>query len=209
MKDAAMIGDTAPIDARGIPMPPHERAKVISPLLAEFKDSAVRHGVDYTLYHAMVELDVQVYRVRLPSTGEERLVNQYDRAIMVDGADPKTFNTATSTGTLTPAGPAGMTTSPTVKLGISPEEVVPSSEQGRWVEVARIHDGKTLLTMSDVEALNVGMSKATISNQADLEQYLGAQSTYKINVSWTSITANFLSRPLVRWLLIAIVVIAA
>src|SRR5690606_21899706 len=87
MSPASATGDCAPI-VPGFGIGPPGRAKALSPLLEEFRDSARAHGYDYTLFHAMCVLGVEVYRVRTPQTGEVRLVNQADYAVMVRGADP-------------------------------------------------------------------------------------------------------------------------
>lgn len=214
MSAASATGDCAPVN-QAWNLAPAERAKLVSPILTEFRDSAMRSGVDYTLFHAMVELNVRVYRVRLPATGEERLVNQADYDIMVRGEDRQAvidkYKQTQAQGTLTPQGPITVTPSggPPVMPGIFPEETLPSNEIGRWNEVAVVHDGNTLLTMTQSEALAAGLSRGTVADEIELQQFLGAATVFHVSVSWAAMAADFLSQPWVRGLLIAIMLIAA
>jgi membrane-bound serine protease (ClpP class) len=68
MADNAVIGDCAPIsissDGHLEAMPAAERAKMESPILADFRDSAQRHGYDVRLAEAMVAVGTVAYGVR-------------------------------------------------------------------------------------------------------------------------------------------------
>ena len=78
MAPSAVIGDCAPIaiDAGGRwqPIPAAERAKVESPILADFADSARRNGYNEMLAEAMVAVGRVVYYVENPQ-GEKRFVD--------------------------------------------------------------------------------------------------------------------------------------
>jgi membrane-bound serine protease (ClpP class) len=82
MKDEATLGDCAPIvrtsDGSLQPMPAAERAKMESPIAADFYESALRNHHDPLLAEAMVVTEVVVYWVEDTDTGERRFVNQAD-----------------------------------------------------------------------------------------------------------------------------------
>jgi membrane-bound serine protease (ClpP class) len=83
MAPGAMIGDSAPISMRSTgelqPLPTTERAKVESPILADFYDSAVRNGYEPALTAAMVSVGHAVYWIE-SSTGERKFVSAADHA---------------------------------------------------------------------------------------------------------------------------------
>src|SRR5581483_7562427 len=92
MEPVGVIGDCAPIminPAGGLdPMPDTERAKMESPILADFRDSAQRNGYDMLLAESMVNVTRVVHYVESPD-GERKFVNQedYDKLIS-DGWKP-------------------------------------------------------------------------------------------------------------------------
>ncbi len=99
MAKASATGDCAPI-VPGMNLEPTERAKALSPILAEFRDSANANGYDYAMFHAMCVLGVEVYLVEKDDgSGERRLVNQADYAVMVLGASTQSQPSATPTPT--------------------------------------------------------------------------------------------------------------
>ncbi len=77
MAPGAMIGDSAPIAVSpqgGLqPLPPAERAKLESPILADFYDSAIRNGYEPLLAEAMVSVGRAVYWVQSPD-GDKKFV---------------------------------------------------------------------------------------------------------------------------------------
>ena len=79
MADNAALGDCAPISVSSggqlEPLPPAERAKMESPILADFRDSAIRNRHDPLLAEAMVSVDTVVYWMQSP-TGEKRFVGE-------------------------------------------------------------------------------------------------------------------------------------
>jgi membrane-bound serine protease (ClpP class) len=82
MAPSATLGDSAPIalsSGGGLnPLPPTERAKIQSPILADFDDSAARHGYDPALVEAMVVVDHIVYWVQ-DAGGNRRFVAPAER----------------------------------------------------------------------------------------------------------------------------------
>jgi membrane-bound serine protease (ClpP class) len=79
MQNSSVIGDCAPIvfqsDGTLESLPPAERAKQESPILAEFRDSATRNGYDLKVAEAMVAVDRVVHYVQSPE-GEKKFVDQ-------------------------------------------------------------------------------------------------------------------------------------
>ena len=90
MAPSAVVGDCAPIvfktDGGLDAMPPAERAKAQSPILADFDASADRNGYDRLLLESMVVTERVVYWVENPKTKERRFVNQVDYDKMIAAA---------------------------------------------------------------------------------------------------------------------------
>ncbi len=82
MAPSATLGDSAPISMTSNgdlnPLPATERAKIESPILADFDDSAVRNGYDPALVEAMVVVDRVVYWVQ-DKEGQRRFVTPAQR----------------------------------------------------------------------------------------------------------------------------------
>ncbi len=82
MKNVATIGDCAPIvrssDGTLQALPTAERAKLQSPIAADFYESALRNHHDPLLAEAMVVTEVVVYWIENSDTGDRKFVNQAD-----------------------------------------------------------------------------------------------------------------------------------
>lgn len=204
MAPSSAVGDCAPI-VPGQDMAPTERAKALSPILEEFRDNATNNGYDFALFHAMCVLGVEVYYVENEETGERRLVNQVDYEIMVRG------NSGTGVASHAWSGYAR----PNVDddIGQAAREVARDEDQGKWVPVeklpsgaflpeGRVHDGRTLLTLNQTRAQDLGLSRATIGSDVQLRQYLGAKTVQHVAPSWSENLAGFLTHPMVRAVLL-------
>jgi len=81
MQPGSRIGDCAPIVMRSDgsleALPPAERAKFESPVLADFRESARQNGYDPLMAEAMVSVGRIVYYIQ-NETGERRFVNKED-----------------------------------------------------------------------------------------------------------------------------------
>jgi membrane-bound serine protease (ClpP class) len=81
MANNAVIGDCAPIavsdNGKLEALPPAERAKMESPILADFDDSAMRNGHDPLLAEAMVAVGRVVYYIK-NGDGQTRFVGEDD-----------------------------------------------------------------------------------------------------------------------------------
>lgn len=232
MSSSAAAGDCAPI-VPGQNLSPTERAKALSPILAEFRDNAVHGNYDYTVFHAMCELGVQLYEVEHKTTGERRIVNQADYEVMVRGTTPDQFrgtgiNPLLSTSTAPPPPPPvpapGNTASQPAQVptpgvpdsaaalgdaGTRTEENFNHDDQGGWTLVRQIHDGRSLLTLSQGEATALGISRGVVQNEQDLQNLLSASSVTRIDLYWVEGAAYWLTRPWMRAILVSIVLLGA
>ena len=152
MSDSAVLGDCAPISYKsdgGLePLPAAERAKIESPILADFEDSARRNHHDPLLADAMVDVKAEVYWVQSPD-GEKRFVDPADYAkLTAEGWKPVA-------GVRNPVDPADrlltVSTPLAVQLGLA---TGPSSS----VEVLARQRGWTI-----TDRLDSGMGEAIIA----------------------------------------------
>lgn len=198
MSAGSLTGDCAPI-VPGQNLAPTERAKALSPLLADFRANAADNyngstTSDYALFHAMCVLGVEVYQVKHKITGELRLVSQVDYAIMVDGQSPVDaagIGQSNNTSAISNPGDANQVGKPTVT-------VTDASEAGQWELVKQIHNGSTLLTMNEIESLDAGLSRATVRNETELKQLYGAGNVQRYEETWSESLVGFLVNPFVR-----------
>jgi membrane-bound serine protease (ClpP class) len=197
MSPASTTGDCAPI-IPGQELAPTERAKALSPLLEEFRDNARANNKDYALYHAMCVLGVEVYLIENKSTGKQKLVNQIDKALMVDGklSDSNVINKN--------FGKDKQTGDPILDdVASVSRDVALDEDFGQWKLIKQIHDGKTLLTLNQSRAVEVGLAETdTIKNEADLKKYLNANIVAPVTQSWSENMAGWLTHPAVRAVLV-------
>ena len=181
-------------------MAPHERAKALSPLLAEFRANAVQNGYAYAMLHATTELGVMVYEVEHQETGEHRYVNQVDYAIMVKGVAPdRAQQPGLLDSVLNKHKPVGL-------------DVYEATEDDRkqWKQVRLVHGGKSLLTISNTEAVDYGLAMAdNILTDFQLQEHLGAANVTRISQSWSESMAAWLTHPGVRAVLIIALLLGA
>ena len=199
MAPISATGDCAPI-AMGQNLMPTERAKALSPLLLEFRESAIQNGHEYLLFHAMCVLGIEVYQVRHTQTGQERLVNQADYAVMVKGASPD----GSFLNSLWPSSPEEDLSVMEAKVTVATE-----ADRGQWELVKKIHDGQTLLTVSQNGAIEVGLADAVVKDTQELQQFLGASQLKVYSPNPLALTAYWLSQPWVRALLMLALLVGA
>ncbi len=238
MSPASATGDCAPI-VPGRDLAPTERAKALSPILTEFRDSAQTNGYDYAMFHAMCVLGAEVYLVeKNDGSGERRLVNQIDYAVMVHG------KSAQDVASLTPAADAqplsldsllkqlvkdlSQGSAPTLPSTLTPEQAVGAvtltdatdADRGRWrgVEVlpsgdtcpgGRIHDGKTLLTLTQTEAQDIGLSKEIVKSEQDLKKHYRAANVVSFPPTWSEGLAAIMTSWWVRVILMIVFLLGA
>ena len=204
MHPASTTGDCAPI-VPGTELAPTERAKALSPILEEFRDNARANGKDYALYHAMCVLGVEIYLIENKDTGKQMLVNQIDKALMVDGNAPESNVVSKLAGKDKPAGETNIDNVASVSRDVATDD-----ELGKWKLIKQFHDGKTLLTLNQARAVEVGLAETdTIRDQADLKKYLNANTIASIDQSWSEDMAGWLTHPAIRAVLVLALLLGA
>ena len=209
MTPSSTFGDSAPVNPMG-ELAPTERAKALSPVLAEYKDNAQANGYDYAPFHAMCVLGVEVFLVEHVDTGERRLVNQVDYAVMVQGL---TIEEADAVGGIDDD------TDELFKISRATGTVL-NDQQGKWRAVetlpsgvtipnGRVHDGTTLYTLSQTEAMDLGLAVAIVRDETALSQRLNAATVTAVQQTWSESLAAFLVNPFVRGALVLLVLVGA
>ncbi len=213
MSTSSATGDCAPI-MPGQDLAATERAKAYSPIKTQFQDNAARHGYDPAIFHAMCVLGVQLHVIEHPDTGQRRVVNQFDYELMVNGREPSPQGFM---GSIFGKGSAGANPS---ELDPVAREVATDADLGKWQPVetmpsgafyakGMIHGGSTLFTPNQTLALDIGLSKATLSNQAEIIQHYRAASATVIPQSWSENIAGFLTHPVVQGILVVALMLGA
>ncbi|MFW6059915.1 MAG: NfeD family protein [Phycisphaeraceae bacterium] len=220
MSPASATGDCAPI-LPGSDLPPTERAKQLTPILEEFRDNARDNGYDYSLFHAMCVLGVELYYIENPTTGERRLVNQADYRVMVGGmsideANEDVRRSVRGSGTGLSSlfrGQSGSGGQTQWDIAVPNCEIATAQARGQWQPVSqlpsgatlpqgRVHDGRTLLTLNQTRAEDISLSQATISNATQLSQHFKAGNVQHVGQTWSENLAGFLVNPIVRAVLV-------
>ena len=205
MSSSSATGDCAPI-VPGMNLQPTERAKALSPILEEFRDSAQVNGYDYALFQAMCVLNVELYLVeRADGLGELRLVNQVDYAVMVQG---KSMNEVApqNTGGNADVGSASLSVTDEQRGQWVGVEVLPS---GAKAPGGKVHDGKTLLTVNQSRAKDLGLSKATTNSYQGIQQHYKAASVVQVPQDWSTGLAGVMTTWWVRAILIVVFLVGA
>lgn len=190
MSRASSIGDSAPIlmGPGGLQeLPPTERAKMESPVLNEFRDSAAANGYSPLLCRAMVTLDTEVWWVENAQTHERRLVDAAEKKALIDelGGDE--------------AGSAWR---------LVREFRDPLSGQMRTLEQP-LDGSASLLTLSQSEAVALGLAQGIAGSPEELADALQlAGPAERKDVSGWETFVIWLNSPLIRGLLLAIAILA-
>ncbi len=221
MSPASYLGDAAPISMLRS-LDATERAKLLSPLLEDFRDSAQYHNYDYSLFHAMCVLGVEAYLVENPATGERRVVNAVDYAWMVHGGLQGDSNNVTSTtGNVNLQTPPDADPIDGAKPDITAVYRVSASDAdvGQWRPVTQtragqpmiqpFHDGTTLLTLNQDRAMEVGLAQAIVRNDTELKNLLAAGKVVRYDQAMLEGLAYWLTQSWVRGLLFLIVLTGA
>ncbi len=210
MSPSSTFGDSAPVTPAG-DMAPTERLKALSPVLAEYKDNATANGYDYAAFHAMCVVGIELYYVENVATGERRIVNQTDFDILVNDVP---FDEAMATHVRADAGDDEVLqiARPTPTFGATESgawRAVETLPSGTTLPNGLIHDGTTLYTLSQSEAIDLGLAVKIVANDADLKSMLGAASITAVQQTWSESLAGFLTNPFVRGVLVLCVLVGA
>lgn len=210
MAKHSATGDCAPI-AVGGSLGPREVKKALGPLLAEFRDNAKTNGYSYVLLHAMCVEGVKVYRLRQKQSGQVRFVNEADYQFMVRGESSLGPDTAAQgRSTTAPSQDADAV------LGAVVQTVVSEDERSAWEldddkdkPSPLVYDGSTFMTVTDSEAMELGLARAIVDNNGDLKKHLKAGQVLRVNPTWSEGLAAKLTHPMVRAALVLALLLGA
>ena len=233
MHPSSATGDCAPI-APGQNLSPTERAKAYSPVATEFRGSARAHGYEFATFDAMCRLGIDLYLIEHPDTGQRLVVNQADYAAMVRGdsaalgglpvdvADQDNGGASGGGVFQLPGGVGGPATGgPSEDVTQAQAVQARPDELGRWRPVTvlpsgqsvadgRVHRGEAMLFTPDATlAQDIGLSRATVADEAALSRYLGAASLTRVDQTWSENLAAFLTGFWVRAILIVLLAVGA
>ena len=204
-------GDCAPISMGGS-LGPREVKKALGPLLAEFRDNAETNDFPYVLFQAMCVEGVKIYRVRNKRTSQIQFANEKDFHFMVHGIsslDPEVAKAA-----VPPSGTATANVDPV--LGQVAQMVTAETDRGAWVlddgagkSNPIVYDGATFMTVTDSEAMDLGLAKAIVKDDLDLQTYLKASQVIRVTPTWSEGLAGWLTHPMVRGVLMLALLVGA
>ena len=218
------IGDCQPImiGPQGAAAAPDDiRAKVTSPILEEFRDSARRNGYDVLLCEAMIEPEIEVFWVQNTETHERRFVQrqQRDDLFGIDATEAPTIVKKTSLESeQSLSGPSKKTeTIVQQKAGqyVSDEQ---STTPWRYVksdpllgEVTQpIVSHTELLTMSQDQAIAFGFARHKLSTARELADHYGlSEPLSESGYTWSEKLVEWLTSPTVRAILMMVMLLAA
>lgn len=187
MSSTGRIGDCAPIlispGGGLVELGETERAKVESPVLQEFRDSAARNGYDQVLTRAMVTAGAEVWWLERIEGAERRFVHTEEKDLLVGGDSPEWRLVTTYVDPLT------------------------NGEQ----PVKQPVDGASeLLTLSQSEAVAFGLARAIVRNEAELQSFLTLSAApVRLEITGWEAFALWLNRPFVRGFLFVLVLLGA
>lgn len=197
MSSSSRIGDCAPIMISPVgglqELPTAERAKAESPVLGEFRESAIRNGYDPLLLRAMVTVGEEVWWVEDVETGERRFVNADGKRELLGEGGPL-FSDEDENG---------------AQWRLVETYVDPQSQ--REVKAKQpIDSASELLTLTQSEAVVYGLAAGIAQNLFAVTELLSlsAAPEYFEITGWEKFVM-WLNSPLVRGILFVIVLIGA
>jgi membrane-bound serine protease (ClpP class) len=150
----------------------------------------------------MCVLGVEVYLVEHPATGQRRAVNAADYAVMVRGQQPELAERSQRSW----LGWGKEGTDP-ARASV---EVATEADREQWKLIRKVHDGQTLLTLSQAQAVAVGLARSdAIGGVGDLQRFLAAGSVFEVRQTWSEAIANWLTSPVVRGVLVMALLLGA
>jgi membrane-bound serine protease (ClpP class) len=218
------IGDCQPImiGPGGAAAAPEDiRAKVTSPILEEFRDSARRNGYDLLLCEAMIQPEIEVFWVENTETHERRFVQRQKRDDLfgIEASEAPTIVKKTSVESeQSLSGPSGKTeTIVQQKAGqyVSDEQ---STTPWRYVKSDPLLGEITqpvvphteLLTMSQDQAIAFGFAEHKLSTARELEDHYGlSEPLVEAGYTWSEKLVEWLTSPTVRAVLMMVMLLAA
>jgi membrane-bound serine protease (ClpP class) len=197
MTPASKIGDCGVLMASpmGVEAVPEElRAKAESPVLAQFRDSANRHGYSTALCEALVVKERVVWWMENTSTGQAEFVGDDRKVLRIgEGLDPTTRPAAD--------GPSDW------KLVESYHDQV----SGKRIAVHQpIVDQNELLTMSQSEAIAYGFCKGIAGTESALKARFNLEADLpRLEFTWSELLVGWMTSMPVRIFLLIIILLGA
>lgn len=190
MSSTASIGDCAPIMVSPVggmtELGETERAKAESPILQEFRDSAIRNDYDTLLCRAMVTVGVEVWWVENVESGERQFVDADRKKELIDNREPEQR-----------------------RWRLVETYVDPRTGKEIPAKTPTDHESE-LLTLSESEALVYGFASAIASNLDEVAAQLGVPGLLeRIEPNGWEVFAQWLNSPLVRGILFVIMLMGA
>lgn len=194
MSPRSRIGDCAPI-IMGQQIEGTERAKIESPIIEEFRDSANKNGYDMTLCEAMIRLGPAVYKVRNTKTEQVRYVPSHQlEALGLDESDVHGLD----------VGSAESVSEATASDSIESEatETKSAAKSTGWEIVKRVVGENQLLTLSQDEAVEHGFAKQIVVDR-DLAAYVEVEPSelVRVDTTWSENIALMLASTAIRGIL--------
>lgn len=85
---------------------------------------------------------------------------------------------------------------------------ISEADRGKWRLVEYVTDGKTFLLLKTHDQIRYGLASAIVRNDEELKGYFGATTLIRRDATWSERLVVFFTNPIVRFSLIAILVIA-
>lgn len=209
MSPNGTMGDCQPlmVTEKGPSAVPTElEAKIVSPVLAEMRDSGRRNNYSQVLIDSMVRPDMQIFWIENQETGERRFVDvpQRDEWFGWSGTHRGSAETAPAdSGGGRPTGvePFSDTLSKTAWRYVRQDEALGEVHQP-------IVSAKELLTMKADRAKAYGFSLGTVGNEAALREFFGVKGEIiHTELSPFESAAQWLASPMVRSVLFILIVL--
>ncbi len=198
MSRAATLGDcgvimVGPGGGASTTSDPALDAKIESYVMAVFDSAAARNGYDPLLCDSFVRHEVEVWWVEHGPGGERRFVSTEQKDKLLSGSEDSTWRGAARTDA---------TGWQLVKTYVDPRD-----DQEKPLRQPIVPSDK-LLTIDQSMAQVLGFSKAMIRDEAELRQRYGmsvTQAVPRLDQTWSEELVSWLTSPLVRMFLIAVI----
>jgi len=210
----ATIGDCQPIQMTqegASAIPDSLKPKANSPLLEELEDSARRNDYEYETLLALIDPQVSLFWLKNTQTGEKRLVDTKGR--------DRLFNLDRKESTGGVSGLLKILGSDVEKDTKESDGLVSDSKSLTWKyieddavlgRISQPVDGPDqLLTMRTDKAKAFGFCQATVSNDAELREFLKVDwPVNRLESNWIESSIEWLASPLVRGILFLFMLLA-
>lgn len=170
-------------------------AKIESYVMSVFDSAATRNGYDPLLCDAFVRHEVEVWWVENSVTTERRFVNRQDKEKLVDKSDAEAVESSTAAG----------------RWRLVETYVDPRDGVEKRVRQPVDPDDK-LLTVDQSMAMVLGFCKALVRDERELKTHLGLTPTapaQRFEQNWSELLVSWLTSPVVRMFLIAMIGLGA